>query len=578
MVSLLLNLLIRVSFLNRSLTVAANYAGHFSPKKTAQTQPIPGRQQVKNSAGGFVFPVTDWVRLDRFLVLGAEGGSYYASEQKLTVENAEVVVRCIQENGPEVVKKIQAVSVGGRAPKNSPAIFALALCAAKGNEDTKRAAYAAVNSVCRTGTHLFEFARACDQLRGWGGGLRRAIGRWYTSKSPDKLAYQVAKYQQREGWSHRDLLRLAHPTTTDRGLQTVLRWVVSGTEQLGERKVARKDRPEGTYEAVGELPGLLAAWERSKRAESAAEVVKLIREEGLVRELVPTKFLNSPEVWEALLESIPLTALIRNLGNLTKNGVIAPLSNGTRRAVELLSNREALKKARVHPLAILTALVTYQQGHGLKSSSSWTPVQPVLDALDEAFYAAFDSVVPTGKRWLLALDVSGSMAWGTIAGSPLTPRDASAALAMTTARTERNYHFLAFSNTLVPLGIHRKQSLGEVVQAVSSLPFGGTDCALPMIWAEQHRVPVDVFVTLTDSETWAGQIHPSQALQSYRQKMGIGAKSAIVAMQSNGFSLADPEDAGMLDCVGLDTNTPSVLADFVGYEKEPGTAENEEVD
>jgi 60 kDa SS-A/Ro ribonucleoprotein len=35
-------------------------------------------------------------------------------------------------------------------------------------------------------------------------------------------------------------------------------------------------------------------------------------------------------------------------------------------------------------------------------------------------------------------------------------------------------------------------------------------------------------------------------------------------MASNGFSIADPDDAGMLDVVGFDTATPQVIAGFVG--------------
>ena len=59
-----------------------------SRKIVPQAQRIPGSNQVPNSAGGYAYPVDDWVRLDRFLILGPEGGSYYASERKLTIENA----------------------------------------------------------------------------------------------------------------------------------------------------------------------------------------------------------------------------------------------------------------------------------------------------------------------------------------------------------------------------------------------------------------------------------------------------------------------------------------------------------
>lgn len=99
-------------------------------------------------------------------------------------------------------------------------------------------------------------------------------------------------------------------------------------------------------------------------------------------------------------------------------------------------------------------------------------------------------------------------------------------------------------------------SLAQVTAAVSNLPFVGTDCALPMLDALKHNLKVDAFIGYNDSETWAGKIHPLQALREYRQKTGIPAKLIVVGMTSNGFTIADPEVAGMLDVVGFSTNTP----------------------
>jgi 60 kDa SS-A/Ro ribonucleoprotein len=45
---------------------------------------------------------------------------------------------------------------------------------------------------------------------------------------------------------------------------------------------------------------------------------------------------------------------------------------------------------------------------------------------------------------------------------------------------------------------------------------------------------------------------------------GIDAKLAVVAMESDGFSIADPNDAGMLDFVGFDLTTPQVLSAYLG--------------
>ena len=143
--------------------------------------------------------------------------------------------------------------------------------------------------------------------------------------------------------------------------------------------------------------------------------------------------------------------------------------------------------------------------HGARGAGTWAPVAAVVDALDAAFYHAFAAVVPSGKRTLLALDVSGSMAGGAIAGVPgLTPRVGSAAMALVTAATERHHQFVAFTaapggyggkwgggdSGLKELAISPRQRLDDVCRQVDKLPFGGTDCALPMIWAERNRVEV----------------------------------------------------------------------------------------
>jgi 60 kDa SS-A/Ro ribonucleoprotein len=386
--------------------------------RPAQSEPIRGAGQVPNSAGGYAWAVGDWERLRRFLILGTEGGSYYASESTLTRANAAVVERCLAEDGPRTVAEIVAVSAEGRAPKNDPALFALAMAAGLGDEATRRAALDALPQVARTGTHLFQFATFVEGFRGWGRSLRRAVGRWYASRSVESLAYQAVKYRQRGGVTHRDLLRLAHPAAAvSAGNPTLevapeqarlFEWIVRGGDTDG-------------------LPAIVEGFVRAQSARSEAEVAELIREYRLPREAVPSEHLLSRPVWEALLEELPMTALIRNLATMTRVGLLQPRSGAAREVAERLGDAERIRRARVHPIAVLAALRTYASGHGARGRGSWTPVREVVDALDGAFYASFGNVEPTGKRLLLALDVSGSMASGVIAGVPgLTPRVASA--------------------------------------------------------------------------------------------------------------------------------------------------------
>jgi 60 kDa SS-A/Ro ribonucleoprotein len=532
---------------------------HFSTRETPQSEPIPGKAMAKNSAGGYTFEIDDWKRLDRFLILGSEGGSYYASERALTVENARCVVRCVSADAARAVRTIVEVSEAGRAPKNDPAVLALAIAAGSGPPAAVMA-LEALPRVCRIGTHLFGFAEAVEKVRGWGPALRKAVARWY-DRPVAELAFQLGKYQSRNGWSHRDLLRLAHAKADDPARQAAFRWAVGGKEALGPRTVKRGDAVAEYPDVAAGLPRFLAAVDESKHADEAG-IIRLIREDRLPRECVPTEHLNSPRVWEALLEEMPPTALLRSLSKLSAVGLLVPLSDAAKAVAARIGDAERLRRARVHPLAVLLAQAAYASGHGLKGKLSWTPVSTITDALDAAFYAAFGNVTPAGKRTLIGLDVSGSMSGGGVAGTPLTPREGAAALAMITARAEPEYQVMAFQSAFVPLDVSRSDRLSDVVSKAADLPFGPTDCATPMIHAMEHKLSVDTFIVLTDNETWAGSIHPTQALQRYRQRSGLPARLIVVGMTATSFTIADPTDAGMLDVVGFDAAAPDVMASF----------------
>src|SRR3954471_15959314 len=131
--------------------MAINYAQLFNRRSTPQSQPIPGSNQVRNSGGGHSWQVDDWTRFDRFLVLGAEGGTYYISERELVKQNHDALVRCIKSDGIRAVNRIVEISDSGRAPKNDPAIFAMALVATHGDAEGRALAFRKLSKVCRIG-------------------------------------------------------------------------------------------------------------------------------------------------------------------------------------------------------------------------------------------------------------------------------------------------------------------------------------------------------------------------------------------------------------------------------------------
>jgi 60 kDa SS-A/Ro ribonucleoprotein len=538
---------------------------NISSRTTPQNKPVLGKNQKENNAGGFVFTLDCWKRLDRFLILGSSGGTYYVSEKTLTLDNASAVSECIQKDSKRTVDVIVEISDSGRAIKNDPAIFALAMVVGAADEEGRKYALANLAKVCRIGTHLFHFAQYVEQFRGWGAGLRKGVARWYTEKPVDKLQLQLVKYRQRDGWSHRDLLRLAHPKTNDKVLNAALKWAVAkeGVENID------------SYESI--LP-LIWAYEQLGRETNEKRIIKLITEYRLPMEAVASEK-QTKAVLEALLPNMGLTGIIRNLGSYTSKEILTQTSETTAFVLDKLLSAEGIKKARVHPITLLAALMTYNQGHGLRGNLTWSPVGRIVDALDSGFYLAFENVIPTLMRFFLGLDVSGSMGASMLSTIPnMSARDASAALAMVTMAIEKNWSIYGFTSghsavgyhgysygsndAITPLKLSPKMRLTEVIQTIKDLDFGRTDCALPMLEATAKKIPVDAFVIYTDNETWHGNIHPFQALKQYRQTMGINAKLIVVGMTSTEFTIADPSDAGMLDVVGFDTNTPSAISDF----------------
>lgn len=518
-------------------------------RRTPQSEPADARQR-RNSAGGYTFALDDLARLRRFLTLGVDGGTFYVSARELARDNASVVARLAESDPQGLVATIVEVSTRGATPRQNPALFALAYAASL--PASSALALAALPQVARTGTHLFLFAGYVEQFRGWGRGLRRAVGSWYLQKDPDAVAYQAVKYRQRDGWSHRDLLRLSHPRTISPELKDTFDWIVRGS--VGDH-----------------VPALIEGFVQAQEASGAAAWADLVRRYGLSWEMLPDPALGEVAVWDALMDAgIPQTALMRQLPRLTRLGMLPDLGGRTDEMTARLTDPERLRRGRVHPVNVLVAQRTYASGRSARGAGTWTPTRKVTDALDAAFYHAFGAVEPSGKRTLLAVDVSGSMG-AAISGMPITAREASAALALVQLATEPAAAAVGFTtgggkgwhdSALKPLTISPRQRLDDALRVIDAMPMSGTDCALPMLHATRNKIDVDTFVIYTDNETWAGNIHPHQALQEYRRKTGIPARLVVVGMTATEFTIADPTDPGMLDVVGFDAAVPSLITEF----------------
>jgi len=659
--------------------------------------------QVLNCSGGYVWKLRTIEHVNRYLVLGGakDMGNYYKQADDVSHECALSVLQMIRS--PDASQFVQlcdllkAVSIGGRAPKQEPVLLsvAAAIVFAK-NEQEKQIAFETAKACIRIPTHMFmlagfvrdlSMAKPQNKGKGWGAGFRRTMAHYYLSHTGRELAFHMTKYQNREGWTHADMIRMLHinpatladdgarlmfdyvmmkyarkpktpsektlatlasqkvaivpnpfkpltkaefveklnaistpqiPTsassstpaiaaaaTQKPGSQTVASKVagfvsaltsvmpssasvskpaaaaataaaaaeddtfvvISGEDDEAESSQKKKGSSQSQLQQVAYLLKHLHAIHEAGEKKDVPLACALIRSGRLVREHVPTTLFGSKEIWLTLLETMPLEALLRNLGKLTQIGVAAEKH---REIVVRLTNQAEVLKARIHPIKVLVASKVYTNGCGDSGSLTWTPNAYIGVALTDLFRISYGAVTPTGKRIMLGIDVSGSMSSPVLGSKVLTCRDASIAMALLYLETEQNVSAVAFSNTLTDLlapssrnRLTRGMTLQQALAATNGMAFSSTDCVLPIQHAIKHNLQIDAFIVITDNETYAPNEHPQNALVRYRELTGIQAKLIVLGMTGNCFTIVDPTDRNTLNLAGFDTSTPEIASMFM---------------
>lgn len=654
--------------------------------------------QVLNDAGGYVWKLPTLEHVNRYLVLGGakDMGNYYRQSSDVNLECALSVLKMIRD--PDASQFVQlcallkAVSVGGRAPKQEPVLLSLAaaIVFAK-NPAEKQIAFDTMKDCVRIPTHMFMLAGFVRDLsmskpenkgKGWGAGFRRAISQYYTSRNGRDLAFQMTKYQNREGWTHADIIRMIHidPTTlADDGARLMFDYVmmknarkakVPSEKTLAALKASGKcilpnpfkaptkeeflaklnsietppiptqktlaqfatqtvavaataatkslvggfvaavtsvmpsaaatpkpapaptptsvvaavadsdDDEEGggagkkqhhheltQLQQVAHLLKHLHAVHQAGEATNVPLACALIRSGRLVREHIPTSLFASREIWATLLETMPLEALLRNLGKMTQNGVAG---DKYKEIVARMSDQTAILKARIHPIKVLVASKVYKNGHGDLGSLSWVPNSFISNAFTTLFRLSYGNITPTGQSIMVAVDVSGSMSSAVLGSKVLTCRDASIAMALLYLETEKNVSVVGFSAGLTDMSgpssrnqLRRGMTIDEGLAATNGMAFSSTDCVLPIHHAIKHNLKFDAFIVLTDNETYAPNEHPQSALVRYRQMMGTETKLIVIGMTGNCFTIVDPTDRKTLNLAGFDTSTPEIASMFL---------------
>lgn len=527
---------------------------------TPSTQPLKGLVdvQVKNSEDHYVFKVTPETLLTRFLVLGTTSQTYYQDAQELTESALDELAVTIRDDAKWVVSFTKMMVHQKRVIRKTPALFLMAFMSNHVNFDVRVEALKAGMGFAKTGSQLLEFVSYIKLFRSFGRSVKKAIQEWYLTRTAEEVLFQANKYPSRYGFSHRDLLRIAHPVPKTSEMNDAFKYITSGEHAftLPDKYRYRdsvKDIDPDTVEA-----------------ERAVEA--MINHHKLPREMLPSQLLSKDYTWETLFKAgMPQNALLRNLGTLASKGVFDRPSN-----VEALTERLSGDMANIHPWDVFVTRMVYEMGRGVRGNNTWNVDGRITMALDKLFTRSFASFKPNGKRKLIALDISASMC-PYYTEEHEKPFKLAAAMAYIMKKAEPNADVFAFKDQVlhIPENVF-DLSLGEFITLIKQNLGGPTDAHKVMTHAHCHAKGTYIentqvqlnpgtyeeIIFLTDNEA-NGKEHTWELLDIYRKEHVPYCKFVSIAFAPNNFSLANPKDPLSMDFCGFDSAAFKVMYDFL---------------
>lgn len=314
-------------------------------------------------------------------------------------------------------------------------------------------------------------------------GVSDAIGRLYTERN-------LLKYDtDSKGFRFGDVIEIVHPSPdADKPWQGEL--FQFAIERRHNRVSARVDDTRLLMIARN-------SWLRTEAAEDPSVLLDQDRltAGGMTWEdalsLAGTK-VDKARLWSALIPSMGIMALARNLRNFDQAGVPDEVAA---QVMARFSDPEQVAKSRMFPFRWLAA---YRHAPSLR----WG------HALDKALSASLANLPELRGRTLVLVDRSGSMFSGISGKSELTNADSAAifgaALAM---RNPGRVDLVQFGNGSGVVEVRPGESLLRVLERFGNL--GGTQTLAAV---QRHYNNHDRVVIVTDEQAWQGYGDPASAI------------------------------------------------------------------
>jgi 60 kDa SS-A/Ro ribonucleoprotein len=363
---------------------------------------------------------------------------------------------------------------------------------------------------------------------------KKLVQRWLETRS-DEALFRASVGQSP---SLADVIKMVHPKPTSANRAALYAYLIG-----------RK------YDAAA-LPEIVKSFEAFKAGE-AKEVPD-----------VPFQMLTalnlSTEQWAGIARNAPWQMTRMNLNTFARHGVFeAP--GMTKRIVERLQNREAIRKARVFPYQLMSAYV---------SANASVP-REVRNALQDAMEIAIQNVPRIEGKIYILPDISGSMQspiTGFRVGATTSVRcvDVAALVASAILRKNPDAEVIPFESKVVEVELNPRDTVMTNATKLSSLPCGGTNCSAPLIWLNGRKAKGDLVIYLSDNESWVdaptyGRFGGSatETMKQWAQFKGRNPDARMVCLDMQPYATTQAvEREDIVNIGGFSDQVFEVIAEF----------------
>ncbi|XP_058791736.1 RNA-binding protein RO60-like isoform X2 [Phymastichus coffea] len=526
-------------------------------------------------------------QLRRFLYIGKEKPEYQPGNwfvhQYYLVKNIPSIDELAGDpiKHYKIVNNIVAAKNKCLVQNNETLVFALAVCAQQEKNHTlRKSAYDAVKIICDTPERFILFNKFCSQIskqkdnpkNGWGHGWRRAVKEWYLSKSPMELAKIVTQYKSRYGWKHKDIIKLAHVPTRKDGLDLVLKYVLYGLKKIKEG-FEYNEQSTGNEELIKYFESI----EYFKNCQDEIRVAALVESLNLTLDHIPGHMLKSEEVWNALVSSMNLTDLLKNLQRIHNLGFLKPNGIIVSKVIDIMSEKNVTDE-KLHPAVFLVTLKNYENsGKPLSfekrkvKEQAKRPLPPppkvnkkIVDTLTKMLNYSFTTLQPTNVRYMITINMNKTMLDnGCWQCGNVNAAEAGCLIALSLLRAEKSVTVAIFTdNGIQCVDVDMNSTLVQMMRKLEPTNVEAIDLSKPMLWAAKENKSINVFINVVD-QIYKKSDSSEEGIKAYREIMNIPkAKLVNCAMCASSTYDKQEYDTDILTVCGFDEKVPKIIEAF----------------